>query len=395
MFDFFKEVIINSNVLPMEEGVDANGKQFKRFSALNAGAANAALRVLRCADYKVENISNKEVYYTAGRVGAVASVEMDLAGLAAGQYRILVDLGLENRYYSDYAQPWSEFHKNVMVEFEVADGVVAAEAAMKALKLAIPADYKFAVAVMNGDVVKLVCSDPYQVIKCAKLQMVEADACLDGCSNVQYATVKEFAPVKNVAPFATGEWLVENLRFPTYPNLRYAAVNADEMPIAGAMYHQYTFGYCIARRGMTGQGAVGQMLSSVTHHVFYVLDAYKAEFDAVLEELGLTIVGGNESPVEPEVAGSIELYFNNDMVDTLRVAQATVEGGSDIVVEANVVGVEGTPVWSLDGQGAWQVTPNADGKSAQLDMPGATVGMKATLTVSVGKVSKTVSIEII
>jgi hypothetical protein len=235
------------------------------------------------------------------------------------------------------------------------------------------------------------------VIKSAKLQMVEADPCLDGCSNVQYADVKVFAPVKNVAPFATGEWLVENLRFPTYPNLRYAAVNSDETPIAGALYHQYTFGYCIERRGLTGQGAVGQMLSSVTHHVFYVLDAYKGDFEIALAEAGLTVVNVEKAPaVDKEVvSGSVELYFNNDMVDAIRVAQATVEGGTDVVVKANVSGVEGTPAWSLNGQADWQVIPAADGKSAELDMPGAVAGEKAELTVTVGEVSKTVSVEII
>lgn len=393
MFDFWKEVIINSNVLPVEEGVDENGAQFKRFSALNGNI----FRVLRCADYKSDNIVNKEVHYTAGRVGAPASVEMDFAGLAEGVYRILVDLSLENRYYSDYAYPWSEFHKPIMVEFEVAGDVVAAEAAMKALKKAIPADYKFVHLVLNGDVVKMVCSDPHMVIKSAKLQMVEADPCLDGCSNVQYADVKVFAPVKNVAPFATGEWLVENLRFPTYPNLRYAAVNSDETPIAGALYHQYTFGYCIERRGLTGQGAVGQMLSSVTHHVFYVLDAYKGEFEAALAEAGLTIkeVGSSESDTPSGQSADIELYFNNDMVDAIRVAQATVDGDTDVVVEANVVGVDGVPAWKLTGNAAWQVIPAADGKSAKLDMPGAVVGDKAELTITVGEASKTVSVEII
>ena len=393
MFDFWKEVIINSNVLPVEEGVDKDGEQFKRFSALNGNI----FRVLRCADYKSDNIVNKEVHYTAGRVGTPASVEMDFAGLAEGVYRILVDLSLENRYYSDYAYPWSEFHKPIMVEFEVAGDVVAAEAAMKALKNAIPADYKFVRLVLSGDIVKMICSDPHMVIKSAKLQMVEADPCLDGCSNVQYADVKVFAPVKNVAPFATGEWLVENLRFPTYPNLRYAAVNSDETPIAGALYHQYTFGYCIERRGLTGQGAVGQMLSSVTHHVFYVLDAYKTDFEIALKAAGLTVVNVEKAPAVDEevVSGSVELYFNNDVVDAIRVAQATVEGGTDVVVKANVSGVEGTPAWSLNGQADWQVIPAADGKSAELDMPGAVAGEKAELTVTVGEVSKTVSVEII
>ena len=79
---------------------------------------------------------------------------------------------------------------------------------------------------------------------------------------------------KNIAPFGTGEWLVENLRFPTYPNLRYAGVNDDEKPVAGAFYTQFAFEYVSPSRGLHGQGTVGQALVSVTHHVFYVLDSF-------------------------------------------------------------------------------------------------------------------------
>ena len=60
MFDFFKEVIINSDTLPTEEGIDVAGNPFKRFYALtSSNAAELGLsykpkedtfRVLRCAD---------------------------------------------------------------------------------------------------------------------------------------------------------------------------------------------------------------------------------------------------------------------------------------------------------------------------------------------------------
>ena len=39
MFDFFKEVIINSDTLPTEEGIDVSGNPFKRFYALTPDTA--------------------------------------------------------------------------------------------------------------------------------------------------------------------------------------------------------------------------------------------------------------------------------------------------------------------------------------------------------------------
>ena len=187
MFDFFKEVIINSDTLPREEGIDAAGNAFKRFYALTpttpaeaigADPANyrapkeGVLRVLRCADYVKSALKDSKVYKTAGRKGKVAEVEINLAPLADSvtepmQYRILVDISLENRYYSDYKYPWSEFHKPIMAEFEVTPGMDAkaiAEAAKKSLKLYIPSDYKYAVVTLPDAAGKLVlrCSDGYQ-----------------------------------------------------------------------------------------------------------------------------------------------------------------------------------------------------------------------------------------
>lgn len=270
MFDFFKEVIINSAKC---EGLDRFKFMTDRF------------RVLRCADYLKSGLYEGKVYHTAPREGVCAEVAFDLSACAADkQYRILMDVSLENRYYSDYAMPWSRFHKYVMVEFM--GGTDAVANAKKALNAAIPADYKY-VVVADGDALVVKCSEPYQVVKSALVQEMQESACYNGCSDSEFVTVAEGTITPNVAPFATGEWLTENLRFPTYPNLRYAALNEDERPVPGAKYHMYSFEYTTPRRGMSGQGAVGQMLPSLTHHVFYVLDgAVNDAFNVEIAKLG-------------------------------------------------------------------------------------------------------------
>lgn len=373
MFDFFKEVIINSDILPREEGIDAAGNPFKRFYALTPttsaeaiGADPASyrapkegiLRVLRCADYVKSGIKDAKVYKTVGRRGKVAEVEFNLAPLADSvtepmQYRILVDISLENRYYSDYKYPWSEFHKPIMAEFEVTPGMDAkaiAEAAKKSLKLYIPSDYKYAVVTLPDAAGKLVlrCSDPYQVIKAVKVQYLSEEGCMHGCANpVYYDKAVEVNITKNIAPFGTGEWLVENLRFPTYPNLRYAGVNDDEKPINGALYTQFAFEYVSPRRGLHGQGTVGQALVSVTHHVFYVLDSLVAKFEqAIKDAFGDVIV--------PMGAELTILNAGEKFAGPMVVSVADVNGGTEdnhVALQATFSGEDGnvTPEWSVTG----------------------------------------------
>ena len=70
-----------------------------------------------------------------------------------------------------------------------------------------------------------------------------------------------------VAPFATKEWIIENLRFPTYPNIRYNSVG--NVPTE-ALYDELAFTYAVPRVGLGGLSGVGQGLTAVTRHIFYV-----------------------------------------------------------------------------------------------------------------------------
>ena len=70
-----------------------------------------------------------------------------------------------------------------------------------------------------------------------------------------------------VEPFATKEWIIENLRFPTYPNIRYNS--AGNMPTA-ALYDELAFTYKVPRVGLGGLSGVGQAVDAVTRHIFYV-----------------------------------------------------------------------------------------------------------------------------
>lgn len=356
MFDFYKEVIINSATLPESEGRNSKGELFAKFEGVEG--TDPMFRVLRCADYLKSCVHNGKIYKTFGTKGSVAKVEFDLTSIASvpGQYRILVDISLAGRYYSDYKYPWSEFHKPIMAEFEVTDEMSGdagkvAEAAVKALKEYIPSDYKFAVA-MEGDTgkVTLLCTDPYQIVKSAKVQVVSESGCYEGCSDCEYVDSTATVTItKNVAPFATGEWLTENLRFPTYPNLRYASANGDERPIPGAIYVQYAFEYVSPRRGLTGQGSVGQMLSSVTHHVFYVLDSLATQFDAAISNIGelvpmngeIVILNGGENVNEITVTAE---QVKGDQVSLKATFSEQKDGNAEFEWEIKMTQGEGYSV---------------------------------------------------
>lgn len=390
MFDFYKEVIINSATLPESEGRDTDGNLFKKFSGVDAsGSKEAMFRVLRCADYVKSCVKDGKVYKTFGRKGSVAQAEFDLTSIAStpGQYRILMDISLEGRYYSDYKYPWSEFHKLIMAEFEVTTDMSGAadkvaEAAVKALKAYVPSDYKYAVSMKaESGKVKVLCTDPYQVIKSAKIQKVEESGCYDGCSDKEYVDSAVVAVItKNVVPFATGEWLTENLRFPTYPNLRYASANEDERPIPGATYVQYAFEYVSPRRGLTGQGTVGQSLTSVTHHVFYVLDSLATAFDEAISKIGelvymngqIVILNGGRDENEITVTAD---QVNGDEVSLKATFSEQKEGNASFK-------------WSVtmsQGEG-YSMVPE-EGAESQLDCSGtAASGDNGIIKVQIGEV---------
>ena len=87
-------------------------------------------------------------------------------------------------------------------------------------------------------------------------------------------------------PFGSAWYITKNLRLPSSSNTRFMAVNSDERPIDGASYNQYSFRYSV-ERDITGMGAVGQVMTSVTDHIIYV----KTDLATAFETLLLTSTG--------------------------------------------------------------------------------------------------------
>lgn len=89
----------------------------------------------------------------------------------------------------------------------------------------------------------------------------------------EYEESTEDAVVKQgVESFGTFEFIRNNLRIPTASRSGAFVLNAEENPIPGATYTQYTIHYC-KNRGILGNNAVGDLVTSATTHVLYVNDA--------------------------------------------------------------------------------------------------------------------------
>jgi hypothetical protein len=266
MFDFRKEVIINSDKLSAEDG-----------GLTRVSADGSTLRVLRCADYIKGQIKNP--VYVAPKAGSPAKAQLVAQSKPC---QVVIKIGLDNtRMHGEYANDWAKLEKTLI--FEAASGTVADQVA--ALKEVIKANP--IVSVTDGGVIT--CKDVHQIIKSVEV-FDEEGALLTSFDKA--GTIAAGKIVVGERPVNTGDLLTENLRFPSYPNLRYAAEHEEERPTEGALYHLFVFDYESPRVGLHGQGAVGQQITSVTTHAFYVKDG----LDAV--EVFDTALGLNKVPAK-------------------------------------------------------------------------------------------------
>lgn len=374
MFDFQKEVIINSNLL--DDGVNP------RFMVMDGPVK--LFRVLRCADYRKEGLVEGVIYKTPAEKGQVASAAFNLP-TKEGTYRVVIGITLIGKYLADYAMPWSNFGKAVLAEFEVSAEDLEKtkelqEKMIKAIEMAIPENYRYVrVSAEDSDKVLVSCTDSHQVITVAELQEQRGISCPDSCTEKQYVTVDEAVEVtKNKMEIGTAAWLQENLRFPSYPNIRYAALNEEEYPVNGGLYTQFSFLYCMPRKGLHGQGTVGQALKSVTTHTFYVLSSLVDKFEEDLKK-----VFGDDSikVVSPDNTELINIEF----VSALKVSVQDINEGKAII-KANVSGPAVSPnliKYSIKEEDSKYQIDN-DGKLTVKEGQTAAEGNKFTVKASYG-----------
>lgn len=286
MFQYTHEVIINSLV---RDGLDR----------LQPSAGE--LKILRSGDYKFKYIVDGKIYKTVGHEGKVSSLMFDFTDTSLfaedGTYRLTIFTKMPNKFLGEYANAnWYEFGKPLMVEFECV-GSMTSELVMNkvaaALKLALPENNQW-LKITTGDASKVTVQtkDPYMFFSGVTLEYYEPTACDSCVGYYEHKDLSKVATIENgYEPYATAAWITENLRFPSYPNVRYASPNSDEIPTPGAVYDMYSFAYDVPRKNLGGLSVVGQKVESVTRHIYYVRHDLAAAFEAAIEEaFGVNVV---------------------------------------------------------------------------------------------------------
>lgn len=365
MFDYTKETILNS------------------VTDKNVQAITGLLRIFRVGEYKVDykstNIADGKVYKAKGTEGTKATATITAvagnSGSNGGKYRVTVNMKNNSKFYADYATAVWKFQKPIYTEFTVVGDSTDNTAALmatkiaNAIKLALPENNKYITVTVDDDDVIITATDATDMFESVVIEKYEPNSVLP--SEGQYVAstvVGTIAKTDNKVPFATGDWLIENLRFPSYPNTRYNSINGDEKPVPGQLYTQYSFRYIAERKNLSGIGSVGQRLVSITNHVFYIPSTLEATFEAKLK----TAFGENVMAKEK----IIEIIGNDSIAK-----------GSTVTLMANAYNVEGGEVapvditWSLpDGNDSGNLVLTGDQLEVKSSATGSSVKVKATAT---------------
>lgn len=365
MFDYTKETILNS------------------VTDKNVQAITGLLRIFRVGEYKVDykstNIADGKVYKAKGTKGTKATATITAvagnSGSNGGKYRVTVNMKNNSKFYADYATAVWKFQKPIYAEFTVVGDSTDNTAALmatkiaNAIKLALPENNKYITVTVDDDDVIITATDATDMFESVVIEKYEPNSVLPSEGQYVVSTVVgTIAKTDNEVPFATGDWLIENLRFPSYPNTRYNSINGDEKPVPGQLYTQYSFRYIAERKNLSGIGSVGQRLVSITNHVFYIPSTLEATFEAKLKTAFGEDVMAKEKIIE---------IIGND----------SIAKGSTVTLMANAYNVEGGEVapvditWSLpDGNDSGNLVLTGDQLEVKSSATGSSVKVKATAT---------------
>ena len=188
--------------------------------------------------------------------------------------------------FAEFAMPfWQEFGRPFVIE----TAAKSADAVVEAIRLSLNTGGKYFkvenkhTASPDGgttpakDTITITLNDSFLDFSELNVDVITPQA--DGADE-KIVKSAEVTITHSVHEFATATWIRENLRFPSGPNMRYTPLYADEAPIAGTTYTQYSFQYKVEKAAPGGLSGVNQLVSSITTHVFYVHPNAVSEFES-------------------------------------------------------------------------------------------------------------------
>lgn len=241
---------------------------------------NGKIRVARGLDLDKNGILN--VYHKEATASTPAEIQFPAIVDLKGK-RVMIELRPLDGADSTFANALVDKNKVIYVEVpEVLPKVNGVDITFVQLiqKYQLFMYGKELLVAEAGSDVKFQAAEGVDIVKAEIQKMKEVTcACTDSVVNPQpWETETEFEEANAVAEkkfvhaegdFGTYSWLIRNLRLPTGANMAWMNINADEMPVPGCLYDQYTIHY-IKNRGILGMNAVGELSRSHTVHVLYV-----------------------------------------------------------------------------------------------------------------------------
>jgi len=333
MFQYTHEMIFNSLTMP-----DGSARVV---APVNDDKEKHGLVIKRGGEYWKEFIQDQGadkhvVYRTDGNFGTYEVLKLDVTMLpqAVGTYQLSMFIKLLDPHaLFDYGYPqYRDFGKHYLIGFDRLPGEEDADIAKKiyeSLRYAIDKEYAIVGGIEGeGEDAKVVeftegstkigirashFAERFDTVALAFYDETMCDSCIgeylpsmDILNNEDENKNAAEVVVAGVEPFATGEWLQENHRFPTYPNIRYHAPGYEDYPIPGVKYVQFSFAYQSPRPQLGGLSGVGQAMMAITRHIYFVPETLADQFEGYFSDMGCTIVKSSEVEVTNPDANAVE-----------------------------------------------------------------------------------------
>ena len=296
MFEFTTTNIINSNV------DTASGK-----TKIVADSTNHILKILRIGEFKEPNIVS--LYKRAGYNGTKSTATFTAPTAPASDtdyYRIVLTLKALHWAPEILANAASVYKmKDLTIEFKVATGKTptqVGDAIVAAIKYQQQDQFPLITAVNTTGTVVITAVNEYLNFTSAKLQkLVSAAASVYPDDQLKFVDNAVGTIVQGKEGFGTYMYIISNLRLPSLEARRFTSPTEEELPLAGTLYNQYTISYK-ADGGSMGTDAVGDQVTSITTHVFFVLSTLATAFETAITAAGITFnTVGNDGALTPTI----------------------------------------------------------------------------------------------
>lgn len=250
--------------------------------------------VLRIGKHLFEKRWVECIRKAEGHKMELCEATVDLSKVDLGEAtvaRLYIYVGLEGSEESIYANDWYRKGMPLSVSFAVSeDEEEMAAAIVDAVKTfnVFTKVKKVLDVTASGAVLTIKGTHEHQRLQKIAI-LVEDPKSLLGEEKVvaEYEmNRKENAAVTIVKPgvngFGTYSQLLKDLRLPTAAHNNWLSVQKDEMPVVGAIYHQYIINYYAPSTANPSFTAVGNRSMSETTHVFWVREDLVSDWEDVL-----------------------------------------------------------------------------------------------------------------